>query len=333
MVGVDPRMGSATLIAAAAGAGGIALGAILGAAMSWAVPDRTPTRHTDADRRALELRAEELTTRALSPGSPLACLDAVAGEGVEAACEKALFTSPATVAAATSYAAARLALLSDMVAYVKSGGANIDSSLLPLRRSLEADRFGFLAHALAVRDSCTSQDCKALDVLHDPSRVRANLSGAMLDHYLEHYLMVWTQSPDGAAVADATAAQPAAALPTGAPAQHKVNIDFPTAASIPPISIMSPEPAVKGPPETAASANPNSPGPPAGKRPRKLSGNPTAAQPAPPTGPPAAETQVDPVWLPPAAAPPQAAAANPPAANFAPAGAAPVQLNPFPSQQ
>ncbi len=76
--------------------------------------------------------------RALAPGSPLACLDGLAGENVEAACEKALFAAPATVAAATSYVAARLALLADMAAYTKRGGGDIDSALLPLRRSLES---------------------------------------------------------------------------------------------------------------------------------------------------------------------------------------------------
>ena len=46
----------------------------------------------------------------------------MAGENVEAACEKALFAAPATVAAASSYVAARLTLLSDVVAYIKAGG-------------------------------------------------------------------------------------------------------------------------------------------------------------------------------------------------------------------
>src|SRR5262249_48388027 len=39
----------------------------------------------------------------------LACLDGLAGESVEAACEKAVFGSPDTAAAAVSYAAAQIA--------------------------------------------------------------------------------------------------------------------------------------------------------------------------------------------------------------------------------
>src|SRR5271163_4667200 len=221
----------------------IALGAILGGTMAWAFLDAATTRDHNAERLALETRAAELNARALAPGSALACLDAVAGETVETACEKSLFATPAVVASATSYVAARFALLADMVAYSQRGGADIGSALLPLRRSLEADRFGFVAHTLAVRDGCTSQNCSALVLLHDPARVRANLSGETLDRYLEHYTTVWTQSSDSP-VADSTASQPAALGLNGVPGQRKVsvNIDFPSASSIPAVSIMNPEP-------------------------------------------------------------------------------------------
>jgi hypothetical protein len=257
---------------------------------------------------------------------------------VEAACEKALFASPAAVAIATSYVTARLALLSDMVAYVRGGGTNIDSSLLPLRRSLEADRFGFLAHALALRDGCTSQSCKALEVLHDPSRIRDHLSAATLDRYLDHYLTVWAQSSDGS-VADAAPGQPAGSSQPGAPPRKMVNIDFPTASSIPAISIMNPEPTGKVLPgvAAAAAANPNPPPAdaapaPSPRRARKQAASPPV-QAAPPSAPAAMDAQVDPVWIPaPAAAPQAAAAGTVPTANFA-GGAGPVQLNPPVSPQ
>jgi hypothetical protein len=335
MLDVDPKVGSAAVIAIA-GSGAIALGAVVGATLVWAMLHRPAVRDHDADRRALQMRAAELATRALESGSPLACLDGLAGDAVETACEKALFASPATVATATSYAAARLALVSDMAAYVKAGGTDIDATLLPLRRSLEADRFGFLAHALAVRDGCTSQNCKALDVLHDASQVRTNLSGGTLDRYLDRYLTAWAQPPD-AATADA-GATPATAQPGAPPPRKMVNIDFPTADSIPAISIMNPEPTGKGAPAAAAAVDPNPPAaaaPPA-RKPRKQANNPPpqALQAvAPSVSPAPAEAQVDPVWTPAPLAAPQAAAAAPPAANFAPGGMAPVQLTPFTSQQ
>jgi hypothetical protein len=306
--------------------GVIVLGAVLGATIAWTFLDAATLRDQSAERRSLEMRAAELNTQALAPGSALACLDALAGESVEAACERAIFAAPATVAAATSYVAARLTLFADMVAYTKRGGANIDGAMLPLRRSLEIDRFGFVAHTLALRDGCSSENCKVLTLLRDSSRVRANLSGATLDRYVEHYLTAWAQPPDipGAeSTTSSTTNQPGALSPR----KVAVDIDFPTAESIPPISIMNPEP--KGPvvPGAAAAADVNGHAPaPASRRARKQTGNPpTAAVAAAPPGP---ATAVDPVWGP---GTPATATATPGAASAAPVAAAPVQLNPFPA--
>lgn len=351
MFGVDPEIGSSALrlwVAAGSAAllvficalafdwtrtrtvariGVVVLGAVLGATLAWAFLDAASVRDRDAERRALETRAAELTAQSVAPGSPLACLNGLAGDDVEAACEKALFASPATVAGATSYVAARLALLADIVAYTKRGGAHINSVLLPLRHSLEADRFGFVAHTLVVADRCTGDHCAALALLDNASQVRANLSGQTLDRYLDRYLTVWAQPPT-APVADAT--------PTGAtePPSHKmVNIDFPTAASIPPVSIMNPEPA--GPPTAAAvaaatagdpKAHDTHETPAAARRAQK---KPQAPAPPPPQAA-AATPDVDPVWQPHAAALPPAAAPPAPVANGSPQALAPVQLYPFP---
>ena len=365
MVGVDPEIGtsalrfwlatgSAALLVAAgvlvlalpqkraltsvACSGIVVLGAILATSLAWMYFDRSLGRDRNAERQALETRAEQLTGRALAPGSALACLDATAGESVEVACEKALFASPASVAAATSYVAARLAVLSDLVAYAKRGGASIDNAMLPLRHSLEIDRFGFLAHALKMRDGCTSQHCPALELLHDRSHVIANLSANTLDHYLEHYQTVWAQPPE-APVAEAAHPEPTAMAQSTALGSHKVlvNIDFPTAASIPPISIMNPEPTGRVPPGVNAAAATNS-NPPSASSPRRM--HKQAANPPVQAGAVAAQAQNDPVWTPAVAGapPPQTAAtatatAAVPAANLASGARAPVQLNPFASSQ
>ena len=176
----------------------VALGAVLGASITWAFLGGSS--NASSERRALEQQAAELAARTLAPGSPLACLDALAGESVEAACDKAIFASPASVAAATSYVAARLALLSDIAAYAGRGSAAIEASM-PLRRALETDRFGFLAHLLATRDNCTSENCKTLALLRDPSHVRANLREETFNHYLERYLLVWAREAEPAIAA------------------------------------------------------------------------------------------------------------------------------------
>jgi hypothetical protein len=298
--------------------GVVIVGAVLGAAIAWSFAARPVTNDRGAERRSLELRAEELTARTLAPGSPLACLDALAGESVAAACEKTLFASPASVAAASSYVAAQLELLSSLASDAPQGGANIDDLVVSLRRSLEADRFGFLAHMLAVRDGCTGQNCKALALLHDASKVRANLSAETFDRYLEHYVAQWGAPPDGA-VAEVTQ--------TSAPAARKlVNVDFPTSASIPPISIMNPEPPGPVLPgvAAAAAANPNpQAAAPSARHSRKQTANPPAA--AAVQSASSGPTATEPIWpqpLPPAPSSTAATQALPPATTT------PIQLNP-----
>src|SRR5258705_4867907 len=58
----------------------LAVGVCLSAV--WLFLDRTESHERSAERRALDQRAADLTRRALTSGSPLACLDAVAGRAV-----------------------------------------------------------------------------------------------------------------------------------------------------------------------------------------------------------------------------------------------------------
>jgi hypothetical protein len=170
---------------------------------------------------------------------------------------------------------------------------------------------------LSIRDGCTSQNCKALRLLHDASRVRANLSAETFDHYLEHYLALWAKAPDGT-LADGAQAQAVA------PSPRKVNIDFPTAASIPPVSIMNPEPTGPVLPGVAAAAaanpNPQPAAPPSSRRVRKQTANPSPQIGAQP--PSSGSATTEPIWPEPVPPPPQA--------DAAPTRAAPVQLNPLP---
>jgi hypothetical protein len=339
----------------------VVVGALLGATLAWAFLNAATVRDQNAERRALEARAAELNVQVLAPGSPLACLDGLAGDNVEAACERALFATPVSVATATTYVAARLALLADMVAYTRRGGGNIEGALQPLRRALQADRFGFVAHMLVVRDGCTSENCTSLALLPDPVKVRANLSGQTLDRYLDRYLAAWAQSP-GVPVADATQLAPPAGQPgepAAPPRKSALNIDFPSADSIPAVSIMNPEPKggaptpsaaaaavaagaqtsarVVGPqpmpamPTAASASQPASP-----KSKRKQAANPQAAAPQAAAAPPA-----DPIWNPgttlaspqggaPVPQPAASAAPAPPVAQSSgvPLAGMPVQLNP-----
>jgi hypothetical protein len=108
-----------------------------------------------SERRALDDRKTALMAGSIAPGSALSCLDELAGEAVEAACEKGVFASPEAVAAAVKYVAAQLALLDDGTAYAKRSDASYATELAPLRTAVELDRFGLVAQVLKERESCT----------------------------------------------------------------------------------------------------------------------------------------------------------------------------------
>jgi hypothetical protein len=218
----------------------VLLGAAVSGTLTWAILDGVAERSPDAERSALELRAGQLTAQAFTPGSPLSCLNALAGDAVGAGCERAIFASPANVATAISYVAAQLTLLSDMTRYVRHSGTHLDGALVALQHDLEADPFGFLAQVLVTLDGCTAENCPALTLLPDPRHVRTNIIAQTLHQYLDHYKDVWAKSADAPVAEAGGPALPGMAANVAG--KHNVDIDFPSAASIPPISIMNPEP-------------------------------------------------------------------------------------------
>ena len=112
-----------------------------------------------SERRALDDRKMVLMAGSIAPGSALSCLDELAGEAVENACEKGVFASPEAVAAAVKYVTAQLALIEDGTAYAKHD-ASYAAELAPLRTAVELDRFGLIAQVLKERDVI------ALEVMH-----------------------------------------------------------------------------------------------------------------------------------------------------------------------
>ena len=100
------------------------------------------------ERRALDVRKAVLMAGSIAPGSALSCLDELAGEAVESACEKTVFASPEAVASAVKYVAAQIELLNDGTAYAGRGDAGYAAKLVPLRKAVELDRFGFVVGAV-----------------------------------------------------------------------------------------------------------------------------------------------------------------------------------------
>jgi hypothetical protein len=200
--------------------------------------------HDRADeRRALDQRAAELTGRAIAPGSAIACLEAVSGDAVEGGCERAVFASPETLAAVTSYMAARLALLSDAHDFATRRDTNYETNIAGLRRMIAADRYGLASQILAARDGCTADNCDAFNLVYDDKRLRANLRERVFDQLVGRYAINWPSR----------APRPVASTtPSGTPSAS--NLQFPSAQSIPPVSIMNNEPTVAEKPQNSAPA-------------------------------------------------------------------------------
>jgi len=268
--------------------------ALVGAMLVYTLLERSTGNDQAAERRAIEARAAELTARSLASGSALGCLDAVANMLVEEACERPLFASPEAVAAAVAYVDARLSLLAASAAL-----ADRDPSYQPvlerLRRGLEADRYGLVAHVLTTR-GCSGADCAELRLLRDPARVVANMKSRAFEASIGAHALAWPANNGSGAAPMASASTPAPLATTGAgmrtPALSSVppasgapssaKFDFPSATSIPPVSIMNAEPGAP------ADAEPRPPAP-APKRPAAASRRQTAHEatsvPSPPLPP------------------------------------------------
>jgi len=169
----------------------------------------------------------------ISTPAPLSCLDDLAGEPVLTVCEKALFGSAEQVAAAVSYASwqiTRLTALSDAAA-----NKNMPPELQALRHAVEHDRYGLIAHVLTVRDNCTPSDCAAFRLLSDRKQIATNMEERVYETMISRYAPIWIAPP-------AQPPMPVAALVPGVPTGRPTNAEFPSSASTPPVSIMTPEP-------------------------------------------------------------------------------------------
>jgi hypothetical protein len=222
----------------------------------------------------------------------LSCIDDLAGDAVLNACEKVLFGSAESSAAAVAYAASLITQLVD--ASAATVGKTPSSEYLALRRAVERDRYGLMAYVLMARDHCSPQACPAFRSLADSRQVAVNMDDRVYENMITRYASSWnTPVQAGAGLV--------AALPPTMPTGKPTNAEFPTSASTPAVSIMAPEPGPAAA-KPAAAAVPRAP----------------ATAP-----PPAAAAGAAPA---PTAPKKQAAAKRPPAApvQIAPAASAPA---------
>src|SRR5436305_3180919 len=225
---------------------------VIAVVLGWTYIHRSGERDRADERRALDQRAADLVGRAVAPGSAIACLEATNTETVEGACERAVFATPETVAAATAYVSARLSLLAEAHEYTARPDQSYESTLAGLRRTIGADRYGLASQVLSVRDGCTADACDAFGLVYDDKKLRANLKDRLFDVTVGRYAVNW---PTRTRPLASSAPAGGAVTPPGP------NVTFPSAASIPPVSIMNNEPPqaqtpAANPPAQAAAPTP-----------------------------------------------------------------------------
>lgn len=198
----------------------------------------------------------------------LACIDDLAGDAVLNACEKNLFGSADSAAAAVAYAASQIIRLTSL-GDVATASRNTTPEVQALRRAVERDRYGLMAYVLAARDHCTPASCPAFRSLGNTQQLVTNMEEHVYEGLITRYAPSWNAPPSASATAGAGLI---AALPPSMPTGKPTNAEFPSASSIPPVNIMTPEPATPRSQPAAAAATSAAPAPrpspaPAAKKP------------------------------------------------------------------
>src|SRR2546421_260661 len=165
---------------------------------------------------------------------------------------RAVFASPEPVGAASAYVSAGLSLLADAHESPARRDQSYESTIAGLRRTIGADRYGLASQVLSVRDGCTADACDAFGLVYDDKKLRANMKDRLFDVTVARYAVNWP-----------TRTRPLASggsnTPTGMPAGP--NVTFPSAASIPPVSIMNSEPPQAAAPATSPPGQSSGPAP------------------------------------------------------------------------
>ncbi|HRF09541.1 MAG TPA: hypothetical protein PL193_12990 [Xanthobacteraceae bacterium] len=144
------------------------------------------------ERKAIEDRAAALLAQSNQPGSVLGCLHVAATSTLDEACEQAIFAEPQRVASAVSITADHIALLYDATLYAVKEPAFLDR-FEGLRRSLEADPYGLVAHVFAKDHKCIPDSCTRYRILKETDKVKANLTAQKFEGLLAKHKQSWVK--------------------------------------------------------------------------------------------------------------------------------------------
>jgi hypothetical protein len=167
----------------------------------------------------------------------LSCIEDIAGDAVGQACEKVLFGSAESTAAAVNYMAAMITRLTAR-GDAATAQRTMTAEMQALRRAVERDRYGLVAQVLLARDRCTPMECAAYRSLTDNHQIITNMDEHTYDVLVARYAPSWNAPPPVATAAAIPGALLGSSMPTGRP----TNAEFPSAANTPAVSIMTPEP-------------------------------------------------------------------------------------------
>jgi hypothetical protein len=169
----------------------LALVAVVGGAAFFGLKQSEDTSRV-VERKAIEDRAVALSTQSSQPGSVFGCLNFAEAPALDEACEKTIFGEPQRVASAVSITADRIALLYDATLYAVREPAFLDR-FENMRRSLEADRYGLVAHVFATEHKCIPDSCTRYRILKNTEQVKTNLTGRKFDGLLAKYKETWVK--------------------------------------------------------------------------------------------------------------------------------------------
>jgi hypothetical protein len=124
----------------------------------------------------------------------LGCLNVSVTPLLDEACEKQIFAEPGRLASAVGMTAERIALLADATNFAQREPAFLDR-FEHLRKSLESDPYGLVAHVFAIEHKCIPDSCTRFRFLKDTDKIKTNLTERKFDGLLAKYSPAWANTP------------------------------------------------------------------------------------------------------------------------------------------
>ncbi len=147
-----------------------------------------------SERLALEERAAALLAQSGQPDSVLGCLNVALAPALDGACEKVVFAEPQRITSAISVIADRMTLLEDIDAFATREPA-FAQRFEALRKSLESDPYGIVAHVLSAQFKCLPDSCPRLRIFKNAEKIKANLESRTFDRLLLANKESWARNP------------------------------------------------------------------------------------------------------------------------------------------